>query len=107
MFFGQVFLWHRVPRKATIDATLDTLDPIFAARVGPALELDLAVVDDDVAVVGLHDCTGNRHALDAESVAEEGIVLAILRIAVVQVLHALNRAPAWLIQDVDSGDPLG
>ena len=92
---------------AAVDAALDPLHPIFTAGIGPALEVELAVVDDNVAVVGLHDCRRDRHALDAETVAKQCIVLAKLRIRVVEVFHALNRAPAGFVEDVDPGDPLG
>ena len=52
VLLAQLLVRHLVPYAATITANLDALRPVSAARVGPAVHVDAAVVDDDGLVDG-------------------------------------------------------
>ena len=79
---------------APIWTDLDTLDPVAVATVRPALQVDRAVMNDDLATRRTHDSapisrrclvnvnikSGRRlrdwHGLDRETVADEDILLS-------------------------------
>lgn len=101
----EVLQGHGVPVEAAVGRDLDALRPAPAARVRPALALDLAVVDDDLLGPRRHDGRADGHLLDLDAVGPLEVVLADL-LREVQVLLALDGRAARLRDGPDAVQPL-
>ena len=100
-------LWRErirlVPDRATVHANLDTGRETLAA-VGPPPEEDLAVMHDNVEVVGGHDCRRDGHVLDTPASRVAGVEFTHL-ISIVDVLLLLDWGTRLLRQDADTSKP--
>lgn len=96
---------HFIPDRASVWAYLHANRPVSAARIRPALQLNLAVVRDDVHVLGRDDGRRHRHVLDREAVAVQRVLFADLR-GVVEVLLPLDGRLAGVPDAADLVQPL-
>lgn len=104
VLLAQVFRWDAVPAETAVCGEFDTLRPTAAARIRPALTVDLAVMDDDLAGPGVHDRRANRHFLNLDTVGGLLIVLANL-LREVQILFTLHWSQRWLLNGFDTIEP--
>jgi len=79
---GQVRFGLLTPCMTAVRRALDTFGPTTATTVRPALDLNLAVVDDDLLGPRGHNGGGDGHFLDIDAVGGKLVVFADLAIEV-------------------------